>query len=31
VVSRGRVVAQTSPPRATVTVDGRESPVTFLR
>jgi cytosine deaminase len=31
VVSRGKVVARTSPPRTTVTVDGGESPVTFLR
>jgi cytosine deaminase len=31
VVSRGRVVARTTVPRTTVTVDGRESPVTFLR
>jgi cytosine deaminase len=31
VVSRGRVVARTTAPRTTVTVDGRESPVTFLR
>jgi cytosine deaminase len=31
VVSRGRLVARTTPPRSTVTLDGRESPVTFLR
>jgi cytosine deaminase len=31
VVSRGKVVARTSPPRTMVTIDGRESPVTFLR
>jgi cytosine deaminase len=31
VVSRGRVVARTSSPRTTVTLGGRESPVTFLR
>jgi cytosine deaminase len=31
VVSRGKVVARTTPPRTTVTVDGRECPVTFLR
>jgi hypothetical protein len=31
VVSRGRLVARTTPPRTTVTLDGRESPVTFLR
>ena len=31
VVSRGKIVARTAPPRATVTVNGRESPVTFLR
>ena len=31
VVSRGKVVARTSPPRTTVTIDGRESPVNFLR
>jgi cytosine/creatinine deaminase len=31
VISRGKVVACTSPPRTTVMIDGRESPVTFLR
>jgi cytosine deaminase len=31
VVSRGRVAARTSPPRTTVTVNGREEPVTFRR
>jgi cytosine deaminase len=31
VIARGRVVARTSPPRSTVTVSGREAPVTFLR
>jgi cytosine/creatinine deaminase len=31
VVSRGRVVAQTTVPRTTVTLDGWELPVTFLR
>jgi cytosine deaminase len=31
VVSGGRVVARTSPPRSTVILEGREEPVTFLR
>lgn len=31
VVSRGRLVARTSPRRTAVIVDGREEPVTFLR
>lgn len=31
VVARGRVVARTTPPRTTVTLDGRERPVSFVR
>jgi cytosine deaminase len=31
VISRGRVVARTTPARSTVTLNGREEPVSFLR
>ena len=31
VISRGRVVARTSPPRSVVVLGGREEPVTFTR